>query len=56
MRPQKSVKNLEKSRKNDLLCKMFYIEPQSEEEIKALQDAGLTNYINVRSAMLHGII
>lgn len=36
--------------------KRYHIEPQSEEYINALKAHGLTNYIDVKSAMLHGMI
>lgn len=40
----------------ELLERGYEKEPQSVEQIKALQKHGLTNYIDVKSAMFHGII
>lgn len=40
----------------ELVEKRYHIEYQSEEYIKTLLEKGLSNYIDVRSAMLHGII
>lgn len=40
----------------ELIEKRHHIEYQSEEYIKTLLEKGLSNYVDVRSAMLHGII
>lgn len=40
----------------ELIERRYEIEPQSEDDIKSLQRHGLTSYIDVKSAMLHGII
>ncbi len=40
----------------ELLERGYEREPQSEEQIKALQGHGLTSYIDVKSAIFHGII
>ena len=40
----------------ELVEKRYHIEPQSEEQIKALQKEGLTNFIDVTSAMFHGLL
>ena len=40
----------------ELLERHYEAEPQRMEQIKALQDRGLTSYIDVTSAMFHGII
>ena len=40
----------------ELIERHYEAEPQSEEQIKALQAHGLTGYIDVRSACFHGII
>jgi hypothetical protein len=40
----------------ELIEKRHHLEPQSEEYIKALQKEGLTDFIDVASAYLHGIL
>lgn len=40
----------------ELVERGYEKEPQSEEQIRALQKHGMTSYIDVRSAMFHGII
>lgn len=40
----------------EIVEKRYYKEPQSEEQIKALQKEGLLKFIDVASAMLHGIL
>ena len=40
----------------ELVEKRYHVECQSEEQIKALQKHGLDRFIDLRSAMFHGII
>ena len=40
----------------ELIEERYHIEPQTEEQIKALQKEGLDRFIDGLSAMFHGII
>lgn len=40
----------------ELVVENYSVEPQTEEQIKALQKHGLYRFIDVRSAIFHGII
>lgn len=40
----------------EIIEKRYQYKPQEKEQIEALQKEGLTNYIDVMSAMFHGII
>lgn len=40
----------------EVVEKRYHIEPQTEEQIHALQKAGMPSYIDATSAMFHGII
>lgn len=51
--PFPSIANVEDC---ELIERRYETEPQSEEQIKALQAHGLTGYIDARSACFHGII